>query len=132
MATWAMADMNLITNLSKPKFGSACNGCGYCCTVEPCKLAREFLHCESGPCVALEASEGKAICGLVRNPLGYLFKAAHPEADVPVLNDASNLAMGNELSVKFAAALGFGQGCDAADDEAAAAWPVLIPTRSPE
>lgn len=92
-------------------------------------LARQFLHCQSGPCVALEASEGKAICGLVRNPLGYLFKAAHPEADVPVLDAAPNIEEGYDLSVKFAAALGVGQGCDSADDEDSAAWPELIPAR---
>ncbi|WP_131815895.1 hypothetical protein [Pseudomonas fluorescens] len=124
--------MNQLSNISKPKIGAACNGCGYCCTVEPCMLAQEFLHCENGPCDALEAVEGKAICGLVRNPLGYLYKAAHPEADVSVLDAAPNIQKGHELSVEFAAALGVGQGCDAADDEAAAAWPVRIPTRSPE
>jgi hypothetical protein len=127
MATWSMADMNQITNLSKPKFGAACNGCGYCCASEPCMLAQEFLHCENGPCVALETSEGKAICGLVRNPLGYLYKAAHPEAVVAVLDAAPNIQEGHELSVQFAAALGIGQGCDTLDDEASAARPVLIP-----
>lgn len=95
-------------------------------------LAQEFLHCDSGPCVALETAEGKAICGLVRNPLGYLYKAAHPEAEVSVLDAAPNIQKGHEISVEFAAALGFGKGCDAADDEAAASWPALIPTRSPE
>lgn len=90
-------------------------------------LAREFLHCVTGPCIALETSEHRAICGLVRNPLGYIFKAAHPDADVLVLEAAPNVEEGYQLSVKFAAALGVGQGCDAEDDEASAAWLMLIP-----
>lgn len=75
-----------------------------------------------GPCVALEHREGKLQCGLVRNPLGYLFKAAHPGADVPVLEDAPDSEEGHRLSVQLAASLGLGMGCDADDDEGAEAW----------
>lgn len=107
--------------LAKPAYGLACNSCGYCCDVEPCKLAQEFLHCETGPCVALEVHEGKTRCGLVRNPLGYLFKAAHPQADVPLLDTPEGLE-GHQLSVEFATALGLGKGCDAEDDDASLQW----------
>lgn len=125
-------NLNSLTYRSKPKYGAACNGCGYCCTVEPCMLAKEFLQCLSGPCVALETSEGATVCGLVRNPLAYLFQAAHPDSDTDVLGEPPPIEQGHQLSVKFAAALGVGQGCDAIDDQAAAAWPILIPTRCSE
>lgn len=109
--------------LSKPKLGEACNGCGYCCSIQPCVLAEEFLNCTTGPCVALEKSVGKFICGLVRNPLGYLFKASHPECDVAALEDPPALEEGYQLSVNIASALGVGRGCDAADDLQSSAWP---------
>jgi hypothetical protein len=85
-------------------------------------LAQDFLHSSSGPCVALETVEGRFMCGLVRNPLGYLFKAAHPEMEVPVLEAPPAVKEGYQLSVNFAAALGIGMGCDADDDEKSAAW----------
>lgn len=108
--------------LPKPPQGSACTGCGYCCAVEPCQLAREHLKCTVGPCVALEVRDGRTFCGLVRNPLGYLFQAAHPEADTPVLEAAPDVEEGHRLSVELASALGLGQGCDAADDDESATW----------
>lgn len=121
--------LDLQTQLSKPTFGESCNGCGYCCTMEPCKLAQEFLHCTTGPCVALESKGGRTVCGLVRNPLGYIFKAAHPDADVPVLETAPSSDAGNALSEEFAAALGIGKGCDADDDSESAAWSMRFVTR---
>jgi hypothetical protein len=66
--------------------------------------------------------EGRAICGLVRNPLGYLFKAARPDFDVPVLEDSPPTDAGRQLSAELAAALGIGKGCDADDDETSAQW----------
>jgi hypothetical protein len=108
--------------IPKPSFGQSCNGCGYCCTTEPCELAKQFLHCTTGPCVALEWQEDRAVCGLVRNPLGYLFKAARPEADVPLLDAPMDSDAARELSTQLATALGIGRGCDADDDEDSAAW----------
>ena len=110
------------SSIPKPKFGSACSGCGYCCATEPCDLAREFLHCSSGPCVALEVRDGRSSCGLVRNPLGYIFQAGHPEQSVPVLEDAPRSEEGAQLSVRIASALGLGMGCDSDDDETSADW----------
>lgn len=80
-----------------------------------------------GPCLALEVSDGQTRCGLVRNPLGYLFKAAHPDADVPLLAEPPDLQEGHQLSVRFANALGLGMGCDADDDETSAAWSTRAP-----
>jgi len=108
-------------SLAKPKMGESCNGCGYCCSVEPCMLAQEFLGCITGPCIALERTETKFICGLVRDPLGYLFKAAHPNAEVSVL-EAPRSAVGDELANEIAAALGIGLGCDSDDSDQAADW----------
>lgn len=87
-------------------------------------LAQEFLKCSSGPCVALESIEGRFICGLVRNPLAYLFQAAHPEQDVPVLDAAPASEATTQLSEDLAKALGIGRGCDADDDEEAAMWQI--------
>ncbi len=69
-----------------------------------------------------EGSGGKLVCGLVRNPLGYLFKAAHPTSTVDVTGVAPESEEGFQLSSRIAAALGLGMGCDAADDEESAAW----------
>lgn len=109
---------------AKPALGSPCNGCGYCCTKEPCALAQEFLNCAAGPCVALEFADGKTICGLVRNPLGYLYKAARPDdQSVHVLDAATDIDAGRALSAEMALAVGIGKGCDADDDLESAVWP---------
>lgn len=83
----------------------------------------------TGPCAAMEARDGRTICGLVRNPLGYLFKAVHPDADVPVLGTPPEDEHGYQLSVEFASALGLGQGWDAEDDDNSAAWAAPTSTR---
>lgn len=113
---------------SKPKNGQPCNGCGYCCATEPCGLASEYLDCTAGPCVALEVTDGKSGCGLVRNPLGYLWMKVHPGSDNSILNEPSLIERGAELSDQIAAALGVGRGCDSLDDNQSAAWPRIIPT----
>lgn len=125
-------EMKTQTALQKPKFGEPCNSCGYCCTMQPCQLANEFLHCMTGPCIALETENGNATCGFVRNPLGYLFKAAHPHEHVSVLEAPFAAEASNKLSSQIAAALGIGLGCDAVDDEESAAWPVSLSTRNSE
>lgn len=74
-------------------------------------------------------------CGLVRNPLGYLFKATNSSAKVQVLDDAPNIQEGHKLSSQIAAALGLGKGCDADDGLDSAAWNstrVVAQSRSPE
>lgn len=109
--------------LPKPRFGAPCNGCGYCCTAQPCALAEEFLKCSAGPCVALERQGERTTCGLVRNPLGYLFKAAHPDVEVPVLDAPLVSDEGARLSGEIARVLGVGLGCDSSDDAESAAWP---------
>ena len=58
---------------AKPPEGSPCNGCGVCCTLETCPVARlRFLQAK-GPCPALawSASEKRYRCGLLVNPEKY-------------------------------------------------------------
>lgn len=112
----------------KPKYGQACNGCGYCCHTEPCGLASEYLGCHTGPCVALEVTDGKSGCGLVRNPLGYLWLKAKPSEDKAILYDTKMIEHGAELSAEIASALGVGRGCDSLDDHLSASWPNIIAT----
>jgi len=112
--------------LTKPAFGKPCNRCGYCCTAEPCQLANEYLHCLKGPCVALEEREGRYGCGLVRNPLGYLYAAANPNSGISPLDESPLSEEGHQLSVALASALGLGKGCDSADDEESAQWKVFV------
>lgn len=90
----------------KTAFGSPCNGCGLCCAMEPCGLAREFIpdHPEDGPCRALEHEGGRFVCGLIRHASRYL-------PDLP--NDWADAHLGGI----FADALGAGKGCDADDVE---------------
>ncbi|WHQ45919.1 hypothetical protein [Alcaligenes faecalis] len=107
----------------KPMFGQACNQCGYCCAVQPCALAEEFLRCTTGPCTALEFANGHTLCGLVRNPLGYLFKAVHPEADIDLMETQSHSSSEQKLSHDIAEALGINKGCDTDDDDESAKWP---------
>lgn len=111
---------------TKPKFGQKCNKCGYCCTVQPCALAEEFLKCSTGPCIALEYADGHTLCGLVRNPLGYLFKAVHPEADIGITENEPYLSAASKLSHDIAEALGINKGCDTDDDDESAKWPQYL------
>lgn len=99
----------------KPLLGKPCNGCGYCCTVQPCALAIEHLQCTIGPCVALEVEGGRTFCGLVRHPLAHLFKATHPEAPINVADEPTHSVASQSLSAKFAQALGVDKGCDCED-----------------
>lgn len=59
---------------SKPTEGEACNGCGVCCALETCPVARlRFLKID-GPCPALAWSgdAGRYRCGLLQNPERHL------------------------------------------------------------
>ena len=90
----------------KPALGSACNGCGMCCAMQPCGIALEFIpgHPAEGPCLALEHEAGRFVCGMIRHPRRYM-------PDLP--NDWADEHLGR----MFANALGAGRGCDADDVE---------------
>ena len=59
---------------AKPPLGAACNGCGACCALEPCPVARLFLLRWRGPCPALlwRDEAARYDCGMVRSPGRFL------------------------------------------------------------
>lgn len=58
----------------KPPVGAPCNGCGICCSMEPCPLSRALLGHRTGACPALtwEADAARYTCGLVAAPARHL------------------------------------------------------------
>jgi hypothetical protein len=58
----------------KPPLGAPCNGCGVCCALEPCPVARFLLGVRSGACPALAWDDGAARyqCDMVRRPGRHL------------------------------------------------------------
>lgn len=107
---------------TKPKEGESCNGCGYCCSIEPCLIAREFLSCESGPCVALEWQNGESSCGMTKNPLGYMFMASKQGIEPPNMNLGTAAAENLKIAEHIAEAVGIGRGCDSQDDHDSELW----------
>lgn len=84
----------------KPDYMHPCNGCGVCCHLEPCAIAREYIPgLQVGPCAALEYEDGRFLCGMIRHPGRYM--------GLP--NDWADGFIGS----LFAEALGVGRGCDA-------------------
>jgi hypothetical protein len=59
---------------AKPLLGQTCNGCGVCCTAEPCPVARVFLWQWRGSCRALMWIEAghHYRCGMLLQPSSYL------------------------------------------------------------
>ncbi|MDP2794347.1 MAG: hypothetical protein Q8O25_09765 [Sulfurisoma sp.] len=58
----------------KPLVGVPCNGCGVCCAVEPCPVARFALGVRAGACPALEwdGATARYYCGMAQRPADYL------------------------------------------------------------
>lgn len=81
--------------------------------------------------MALEQRDGKASCGLVRNPLGYLYKAAKPQDTSLNLDEAPNTPQAQALGAQIAEALGIGKGCDSEDDSDSAMWPHTLKAATP-
>lgn len=60
---------------AKPREGEPCNGCGVCCALERCPMARLLLpHGGGRACAALEwhSGERRYRCGLVLRPAHYI------------------------------------------------------------
>ncbi|MDD2885431.1 MAG: hypothetical protein PHT48_10355 [Dechloromonas sp.] len=59
---------------AKPPEGAPCNGCGVCCALETCPVARLRFRQIAGPCPALHWSvhETRYFCGLLERPAAYL------------------------------------------------------------
>ncbi|MGE8128941.1 hypothetical protein ACQKQD_18370 [Methylobacterium sp. NPDC080182] len=89
----------------KPRFGEPCNGCGYCCALQPCAIAQEYLGAEDvGPCPALlfDHQDDRFRCGMVVSPTRFMFLPPDAEADLI-------------LGTMFAEMLAVGRGCDSED-----------------
>jgi hypothetical protein len=59
---------------AKPAEGQPCNGCGVCCALDTCPVARLRFMQSAGPCPALEwsADDSRYHCGLLLRPCHYL------------------------------------------------------------
>lgn len=87
---------------AKPGYMEPCNGCGVCCVLEPCAIARGYIpDLADGPCPALVRDDGRYTCDMTRRPGRYM--------GLP--NDWADPIIG----AMFAKALGIGRGCDASD-----------------
>ena len=92
---------------SKPASGKPCNGCGVCCALETCPLARVRFRQTRGPCPALTWSDNdkRYLCGLLSDPVR--FWSAMPNWAQPFLHT---------LSRRWIAS-GIGCDCDAEIDK---------------
>ncbi|GJD66588.1 hypothetical protein MPEAHAMD_6786 [Methylobacterium frigidaeris] len=97
-AAWLLVEAITAKAPPKPDFGSACNGCGFCCAAEPCGVARQFVPgaMDGAPCPAMEFEHGRFWCGMVRRPGHYL--------GLPAWGD-------EEMGAMIGEALGAGKGC---------------------
>ena len=50
--------------LKKPPFGKPCNGCGYCCSEEICKMGKAIYSTKIAPCPGLIKIGNKFFCYL--------------------------------------------------------------------
>jgi len=57
---------------AKPALGEACNGCGVCCAMETCPLARIVFRLGKRACPALRWQADRYVCGLAGAPGDYL------------------------------------------------------------
>lgn len=83
--------------LTKPRFGTPCNGCGVCCQQEVCRVGVVAFGARPGPCPALQWHQGRFWCGLV---LAEYEGRRQEMLELPLLDQA----------------LAIGRWCDAADD----------------
>lgn len=85
---------------AKPDYGARCNGCGVCCAVGPCPVARVFLFQFSGKCRALlwQDEASRYVCGM----------AVCPDRYVRMVPQALRGYIGRFIASRIAA----GAGCD--------------------
>ena len=86
---------------AKARKGSPCNGCGWCCHLEVCRLGEMAFPDAKAPCPAITYQDGVVRCGLVLGEIELL--KDDPNAK-PLLQNM----------------VGIGEGC-CADDPGAAA-----------
>ena len=61
----------------KPAVGAACNGCGVCCTAEPCPVGIWISRRRTGACDALvwDGDKRRYACGMVIDPRRFTTRA---------------------------------------------------------
>lgn len=51
---------------AKPRYGAPCNGCGWCCHSDVCKIGKHFFGENTpAPCPAMVFEEGRVKCDIV-------------------------------------------------------------------
>lgn len=60
-----MIRLPMLPGPEKPLFGRPCNGCGYCCHEEVCRIGVAVLGPHEAPCQALVFRDGRAWCDVV-------------------------------------------------------------------
>jgi hypothetical protein len=94
----------------KPRKGTPCNGCGWCCRSVRCYFSVELIGPGVGPCPALEYAHGRSWCGLLRNPMNWI-DAQRLEGPWPT--EVAEVV--TELQSRLALGLAIGSGCDSED-----------------
>ena len=63
---------------AKPELGASCNGCGVCCTAQPCPLGMWISRRRQGRCKALVWDDGphRYHCGALAAPEVWLGRLA--------------------------------------------------------
>ncbi len=84
---------------AKPKYGSPCNGCGWCCHEQVCSIGVRVFKTTTAPCPGIEYQDGKVRCGVVL-------------AEEAMIKEG--LLEGNQRVKTW---LGVDKGCDAIDEE---------------
>ena len=54
----------------KPKFGSACNHCGYCCLTEVCSVGIQITGNDIAPCSLIKTQDDNHYCSLGETETG--------------------------------------------------------------
>lgn len=50
---------------SKPRYGSPCNGCGFCCQMQICWIGEKAFPGAVAPCPGLRVTPERTYCSLV-------------------------------------------------------------------
>jgi hypothetical protein len=79
--------------IKKPEFMEPCNGCGFCCKNEVCKLGKKYENNNTAPCKLLLFNGEKYRCKLIL------------------------IEQENNLKPLLARALGIGKGCCSIKDK---------------
>lgn len=115
--------MSAFPILQKPRFGDACNRCGYCCRNRQCDVSHAVFG-DQDLCPALEQyADGTTSCALMTHPLELVVSMA-PEAHrgliaLAVVSAVTGLTesipFGTDPAVYIQRWLRAGEGCNSAD-----------------